>query len=82
MRISVNDHIVIDSRFCHGKPIFKGTRIMVSQVLELLEAGRSAKDILKCFPSLSPQAVEAALDYAASLAEGRDNVIPPIPSKD
>jgi uncharacterized protein (DUF433 family) len=56
MRISVSDYIVIDSRFCHGKPIFKGTRIMVSQVLELLEAGRSAKDILKAFPSLSPQA--------------------------
>jgi len=69
MRISVNDHIVIDSRFCHGKPIFNGTRIMVSQVLELLEAGRSSKGILKCFPSLSPQAVEAALDYSASLAK-------------
>ena len=40
MSISVNDYIIIDPRFCHGKPIFKGTRIMVSQVLELLEAGK------------------------------------------
>ena len=67
MGISVNDYIIIDPRFCHGKPIFKGTRIMVSQVLELLEAGKSVKEILKGFPSLSPQAVEAALDYASSL---------------
>ena len=78
MGISVNDYIIIDPRFCHGKPIFKGTRIMVSQVLDLLEAGRSAKDILKAFPSLSPQAVQAALKYAASLAKEETNVIPPI----
>jgi len=76
MSISVNDYIIIDPRFCHGKPIFKGTRIMVSQVLELLEAGKSVKEILKGFPSLSPQAVNAALDYASGLAEG-DNIIHP-----
>jgi uncharacterized protein (DUF433 family) len=34
-------HIVADPNICHGKAVFRGTRIMVWQVLELLEAGET-----------------------------------------
>lgn len=40
-RIELSPHIVADPAICHGKPTFKGTRIMVWQVLEDVAAGRS-----------------------------------------
>ena len=80
MRINVNEYIVVDSDICHGKPTFKGTRVMVWQVLEMLASGSSIKEIIEAFPSITPEAVKASLRYAAGLARGRDNVILPISS--
>jgi uncharacterized protein (DUF433 family) len=40
-RIGLGEYIVADPEICHGKPTFKGTRIMVWQVLEDVAAGRS-----------------------------------------
>jgi uncharacterized protein (DUF433 family) len=45
--------IVSDPEICHGKPIFKGTRVLVSDVLELLAAGESFESILREYPSLT-----------------------------
>lgn len=81
MRIEINEYIVADSEICHGKPTFKGTRVMVWQVLEMLEGGLSIKEIIKDFPSLTPKAIKAALKYAAELTRGKDNVIVSIPSE-
>lgn len=39
--IQLGEHIVADPRICHGKPTFKGTRIMVWQVLEDVANGKS-----------------------------------------
>ncbi|MEM3871837.1 MAG: DUF433 domain-containing protein, partial [Nitrososphaeria archaeon] len=65
MRVEVDKYIVIDTEICHGKPTFKGTRIMVWQVLEVLKIGYSFEDIVKEFPSLTVDHVKAALDFAA-----------------
>src|SRR3989441_5927056 len=40
-RIELGHFIVADPRICHGKPTFKGTRIMVWQVLEDVAEGKS-----------------------------------------
>jgi hypothetical protein len=40
-RVELGQHIVADPEICHGKPTFKGTRIMVWQVLEDVAEGRS-----------------------------------------
>lgn len=79
MRIEINEHIVIDSDICHGKPTFNGTRVMVWQVLEMLENGAAVKEIIESFPGLTPDAVKAALHYATGLVRGKDNVIVSIP---
>ena len=65
MRIDINEHIVADSEICHGKPAFKNTRIMVWQILEMLQDGASFKEITKAFPSLTKEHIKAALQYAA-----------------
>ena len=40
-RMELGQYIVADPEICHGKPTFKGTRIMVWQVLEDVSEGRS-----------------------------------------
>ncbi|MEK6826733.1 MAG: DUF433 domain-containing protein [Nanoarchaeota archaeon] len=79
MRIEINKYIVADSEICHGKPTFKGTRVMVWQVLEMLEGGMPIKEILEDYPSLTKEHIKAALHYAANLTRGKENVIVNIP---
>jgi uncharacterized protein (DUF433 family) len=50
-----------------------GTRIMVSVVLDNLGAGLTADDIIGSYPTLTREAVHAAITYAAEL--GRERVV-------
>lgn len=68
-RRSLKECIIADPKIAHGKPVFRGTRVMVWQVLELLEIGESKKDIYKAYPNLPDKAVEEALHYAAEKAK-------------
>jgi uncharacterized protein (DUF433 family) len=62
------ERVSIDPNICHGKPCIKGTRIMVSIVLDYLRAGESRDEILRQYPTLKPEDIDAALGYAAWLA--------------
>lgn len=68
--MNVWDYISADRDVCHGKPCFKGTRIMVSSVLALLEAGDTPKEILAAYPGLTLKHIQAALHLAEQLLEG------------
>lgn len=82
MRIEINEYIVADTEICHGRPTFKGTRIMVWQVLEMLEAGVPVEEIMNSFIApLTKEHIKAALQYAANLMKGRDNVQFSVPLK-
>ena len=70
------DYITVDPSICHGKACFTGTRVMVSVVLDNLAAGQSPEDILRTYPSLTLDAVKAAMAYAAELARERVVDIP------
>ena len=43
----IGRYIVADPRICHGQPTFRGTRIMVSQVLEQLADGLAWETIVE-----------------------------------
>jgi uncharacterized protein (DUF433 family) len=60
--------ISIDTAVCHGKPCIKGTRVMVSVVLDYLKAGETVETILRQYPTLTAEDVQATLAYAAWLA--------------
>ncbi len=79
MRVEINKFIVADSEICHGKPTFRGTRVMVWQILEMLEAGMAPQQIIEDFPSITTAHIKAALHYAAALTKGRDNAIASVP---
>ncbi len=59
------DRISVDPNICHGKACIKGTRIMVSVVLDNLGAGKTADRILAGYPTLKQEDIEAAQQYAA-----------------
>ena len=68
------DFITADPEVCHGKPCIKGTRIMVSAVLDNLAAGVPLDELLESYPSLTREAARAAIAYAADLA--RERIVP------
>jgi len=69
-------HITVDPDVAHGQACFAATRIPASVVLDNLAAGVSAEDILKSYPSLSREAISAALAYAAELSKERVLSVP------
>lgn len=60
--------ITSDPQVCHGKPCIKGTRIMVSVVLDNLSDGLTPEEIADKYPALTIRDVQAALGYASELA--------------
>lgn len=67
--------IVVNPRICHGQPCFKGTRIMIYLVLELLEAGISPEKIVSdYYPTLTMADIQAALHYAVNLIKNEEFV--------
>lgn len=48
-----------------GKPVIKGTRLTVELILEKLAAGETFEQLLDAYPRLTPQAIYAALRFAA-----------------
>ncbi len=71
-----HNHIAIDPEVCHGQACIKGTRIMVSVVLDNLAAGLSPLEIIRSYPSLTIDAIQAAAAYAAELARERVVALP------
>ncbi len=69
------ERISVDPLICHGKACIKGTRIMVSVILDNLAAGLSHEEILKSYPSLTDEDIQAAISYAAELARERIIVV-------
>ena len=65
------EHISVDPDICHGQAFMAGTRVMVTVILDNLAAGLTAAEIAESYPSVSADAVKAALKYAAELAKER-----------
>ena len=62
------DYITVRPDICHGVACVRGTRIMVSVVLDNLASGLTDEEIVQSYPSLTREAVQAAITYAAELA--------------
>jgi len=68
LRVEVGKYIVLDDEVCHGRPTFKGTRVLVSDVIELLAAGLSIEEVVRdYYPSLDEEMVKDALAWAAKV---------------
>lgn len=63
------DRIDIDAAICGGRPRIRGTRIRVSDILNLMAAGVSSAGILADYPSLSRDDLKAALAFGAQASD-------------
>ena len=57
-----HDRIEIDPRICSGKPVIRGTRILVTSILSQFAARESFDSIRSGFPGLTPDDIRAARD--------------------
>lgn len=69
MAVNPLELISIDPEVCHGQPVVKGTRVLVTVVLDALAAGLSAAEIVRHYPTLTEEGVRAAAAYASWLAK-------------
>ena len=71
--MNIADYITVDPNICHGKPCFRGTRIMVYLVLGMLAAGEKPEHIIKdAYPQLTQKHIQAALQFAAEMLNFRE----------
>lgn len=61
------NRISVDPKVCHGKPCIRGTRIMVSVILDNLAEGATPEEIVRDYPPLESEDAKAAIAYAAEL---------------
>ncbi len=59
--------ITIDPDICNGKPTIRGQRITVETILEFLSAGERDEEILKQYPTLTKEDIQACLQFATKL---------------
>jgi uncharacterized protein (DUF433 family) len=63
------DRISSDPTVCNGKPIIRGHRLTVQTVLEFLGAGEDRTEILRQYPFLEDEDINACLRFAAQLLD-------------
>ncbi len=61
--------IEINPKICHGKPVIKGTRIMVANILSLFAGGYDMKQVLEYYPELVEKNVKEAIQFAVNLLQ-------------
>jgi len=67
--MSLLERIELDPRVCNGKAVIQGTRIPVSVILDQIASGESWDDIIRGFPELKKEDIQAALLYASALLD-------------
>lgn len=58
------DRITTNPGIFNGKPIIRGMRFTVNDILDLLSAGMTSEEIINDFPFLEKEDFVAALEYA------------------
>ena len=63
------ERIVVDPQILVGKPVIRGTRLAVELIVDLLAQGWSEEEILKNYPSLTHEDLQASLKYASAVMQ-------------
>lgn len=75
LKLLVMDRIEINPAVCSGKPVIRGTRVMVRNILGMVAGGYTMERVLESYPELTLDDVMAALEYAARVVD-EDQVVP------
>jgi uncharacterized protein (DUF433 family) len=64
--------IGFDPKVMAGKPVIKGTRLTVEYIIGLLAQGATSEEIVKEYPGIAPEDIQACLLFAAKALENTD----------
>lgn len=64
----MDPRIQIDPKVCHGKPVIRGTRVLVSTLLGALSGGDTIHMVLQDYPTITAEDIAAALAFAGQLS--------------
>ncbi|MHA1761523.1 MAG: DUF433 domain-containing protein [Candidatus Heimdallarchaeota archaeon] len=64
------ERIVRDPEICGGQPTIKGTRVLVTVILDCLKEGISFNDILESYPSITREDIQEIITYAKEMITG------------
>ena len=67
MQTRLSDRIQLESAVCHGKPVVRGSRVLVANVVGAVAAGQPFAEILEDYPSLTEGGIRACLEFAGKL---------------
>jgi uncharacterized protein (DUF433 family) len=65
----MNEWITVNPNICAGKPVIRGTRIMVKNILGMIAGGYTLNQVLQAYPELTRKMVDAALQYAVTVVD-------------
>jgi len=65
----MNQYIQIDHQICGGKPVVRGTRIMVKNILGMVAGGYTIDQIVEAYPELTRDEVQGTLEYAVEIID-------------
>lgn len=74
----MHERISIDPSICHGKPVIKGTRVLVTTLLGALGGGDPLETVLEDYPNVTREDLEAALAFASELSDFQELRYEPI----
>jgi uncharacterized protein (DUF433 family) len=64
----MHERIAINPKICHGRPVIKGTRVLVGNILGALSGGDSIETVLEDYPNVTREDVLAALAFGGDLS--------------
>ncbi len=73
--IDWRQYFVSDPLVCHAQLCAKGTRVFVTNILDSLAEGATREEILRSYPTLKAEHIDAAVAYAAELAH-EESILP------
>lgn len=65
----MNEYIQIDHSICGGKPVVRGTRIMIKNILGMIAGGYTINKVIEAYPELTIDVVQKVLEYTAEIID-------------
>ena len=75
-RINWKNYVIVDPEIHHGEPRIKGTRVPVAMLVGSIADGMTIEEVMKEYPQITREAVQAALAYAADVV--RHDILLPL----
>jgi len=75
---TMDERIEINPKVCHGKPVIRGTRVLVCNILGALGSGDSIEEVLEDYPNITRDDIQAAVAFGGELSRFQEAFYEPV----